>query len=166
MIDYLINNKNSNLNIFISLFVQIIGQLLIVYTSKKCNGIFIIKYILYTISLIFLVQILIKFTKYEDPLEKNIGIYNINYWSITHYLCYVILMLQCNTSNKKDLFYLILKLLIFGIFFELFESKIANKITKKILDEETYWYGQYSDIVINLVGMLSGIFLSNKISNK
>ena len=99
---------------------------------------------------------------FKDPLEKRI-ISILDGWSMTHLLFYMLM---------GYLFpdYLILTMF-FGVLWELFEhysGKYRPKIlsgwgnchfTDKVEDNEGWWYGKWSDIIINFLGFLIGQYL-------
>tara|TARA_Y100000741_G_C17869732_1_gene402385 strand:+ start:83 stop:547 length:465 start_codon:yes stop_codon:yes gene_type:complete len=107
---------------------------------------------------------------YEDILEieifKGSSNYGLDGWSISHYLCFLVAgYIYPNT--------LVITIGL-GILWELFETYVG-KYRPKILENigfipnadsrykgKIWWYGKWSDIIVNFLGFVSGRYLSRK----
>lgn len=102
---------------------------------------------------------------YKDILEKKIGIYELDGWSVSHFIFYLII--GYNFPQKK---YLIIAFC-FGLAWEIFEHMYGKHrpgwlggyggecdlSTDRL--EGNWWYGKYSDIILNLLGLYIGYYL-------
>lgn len=100
--------------------------------------------------------------KFRDPLEtsfnKTVGI---DGWSSTHLFFYMFI-----GYNYPKTFYLTT---FFGILWELFETYVGIYkpsflygwgYCKKGKTKKVWWYGKYSDIIVNIIGFLIGQYIA------
>lgn len=171
-IKILLSNLKCKLNYMKSLIVissQILIHGFLVYKNKKCDILFITKYISITIALIFILHFLrIYYFKDKDVFNKSFSILDIDIWSLTHFIYYFILMYRCKESDIKHLSY---KLITLGIIFELVEEYVGpyvdNLIYLKLLKKKKsslFWYGKISDIFVNTLGMVLGTLFFKSIN--
>lgn len=104
---------------------------------------------------------------FKDPLEKMIGIGELDGWSVSHFMFFMLVgYIYPNT---------IIQTFIMGIIWELFEhfygeyrpgwlggyGDCNNMATDKM--NGNWWYGKWSDILCNLVGFIIGKGIHSKI---
>jgi hypothetical protein len=110
---------------------------------------------------------------YKDILETKIYIDDLDGWSLSHLLFFIFIGYQFK-ENK----YLIVAF-VFGILWELFEHYYGEKRPgwlggygdcdnlKTDRENSNWWYGKYSDIFMNVSGLLIGYyFVNNKLPFK
>ena len=92
---------------------------------------------------------------FKDPLEINfLKSFSIDGWSLTHLLFYMLIGFQYPNS--------IYLTMTSGILWELFETYVGYfkpSLLKNfgfITDEKMWWYGKFSDIIINFIGFKIG----------
>ena len=97
---------------------------------------------------------------FKDPLRNNIGIWDLNGWSLTHLTFYTLI----GYTFKSN--YLIYAFLL-GCLWEIFEYYYGEKrpgwlggdcITTDNKDKK-WWHSKFSDILINTVGLFLGYYL-------
>lgn len=101
-----------------------------------------------------------------DVLEKKfIDIDGCDYWAFTHFTLYMILGYMFPTHFV--LFFSV------GLGYEVAEYLIgATQNPIKSLGatsdngDQSWWYGRYTDIIFNTLGLLTGIFLANQFGSK
>ena len=104
---------------------------------------------------------------FKDPLETRLGIGELDGWSLSHLLFFM--FIGYHFKGK----YLIAAFLI-GILWELFEHYYGEELPGWLgsygdCDMRTdrldgrWWYGKWSDIVMNLIGLVLGSHLLKKI---
>ena len=129
------------------------------------------KEILYYISLFVICVVVILFysryrclnkESFKDPLESSI-FFILDGWSMTHLLFYMLIGYLFPN-------YLLLTTFL-GILWELFEHYSGKykplwlsgwgncHFTDKVKDNEGWWYGKWSDLFINTIGLLIGQYL-------
>ena len=102
---------------------------------------------------------------FKDPLQTKLGIGDLDGWSLSHLLFFM--FIGYHFKGK----YLIVAFLL-GILWELFEHYYGEErpgwlggdcdMRTDRLDGR-WWYGKWSDIVMNTIGLLSGHYLLKKI---
>jgi len=104
---------------------------------------------------------------FQDPLMKQFHLYDLDGWSLSHFLFFMMIGYM-----YPDKFYLSVLL---GIIWELFESFYGKKrpgflggfgdcaTTDPNVESGAWWYGRLSDIICNVVGLLVGIILHQKV---
>ena len=108
--------------------------------------------------------------KYKDILEKSIGIGELDGWSMTHFLFFLYLGY---TFPRKE--YLIIAV-IMGIAWELFEHFYGKyrpgwlggygdcqELASDKTDDGNWWYGKWTDIVMNTSGLFIGYLIRMKL---
>ena len=104
---------------------------------------------------------------FKDPLQTKLGIWDLDGWSLSHLLFYM--FIGYHFKGK----YLIAAFLL-GVLWELFEHYYGEERPEWLsgygdCDMQTdrldgsWWYGKWSDIVINLIGLVLGSHLLKKI---
>ncbi len=108
-------------------------------------------------------------TDYIDPLTTNFGPKSLHRfldgWGISHFLFYGVLAFMY--PDRKSLI-LIASL---GVAWEIIEIIFKDhpfylsdcKYTLQTDKGEGWWYGRWEDIVMNSLGMLTGVMLRNKL---
>lgn len=101
--------------------------------------------------------------EYRDHLMKKLGYFDLDGWSISHFLFF--LFLSYKFPNEKYFIGLL------GILWEFFEHYLGKKrpgwlggfgdcaTTDPNIDE--WWYGRISDIIVNTFGIIVGSTLLN-----
>tara|TARA_B100001094_G_C17998911_1_gene704117 strand:+ start:138 stop:557 length:420 start_codon:yes stop_codon:yes gene_type:complete len=130
-----------NKNFFIYFIVNILCIFL--YGSYRCNN-----------------------PEFKDILEKEIGILDLDGWSISHLLSFTLIGYLFPHKNY------ILLASIFGIIWELFEHYYGKnrpgwlggygdckKLQSDKTDDGNWWYGKISDIIMNSLGLMIGFYL-------
>ena len=106
-----------------------------------------------------------KATYFHDPLLTKLGLLDLDGWSLTHVLFYVLL----GYLFPKHFVYLMLV----GILWEIVEEFVLNHLKSvdyhskcaKILprdQEARWWFGRVSDIPMNAIGFAIGYHLSKR----
>jgi len=124
------------------------------------------------ISLVFFYQAIMVYLEIplsDDPLQFNLfnNDYNITGWYATHFIVFTI----AGYYGHKHIFFLMLV----GILWELIEWLIGFVTTipftdtniKKIVinnrkmngDNYRWWFGNYRDIIVNFIGLMTGKYL-------
>jgi len=104
---------------------------------------------------------------FKDPLQTKLGIWDLDGWSLSHLLFYM--FIGYHFKGK----YLIAAFLL-GVLWELFEHYYGEERPGWLggygdCDMQTdrldgsWWYGKWSDIVINLIGLVLGSHLLKKV---
>ena len=104
---------------------------------------------------------------FKDPLETRLGIGELDGWSLSHLLFFM--FIGYHFKGK----YLIAAFLL-GVLWELFEHYygeerpgwlggygVCDMLTDRL--DGSWWYGKWSDIVINLIGLVLGSHLLKKV---
>tara|TARA_B100000427_G_scaffold296952_1_gene277002 strand:- start:399 stop:824 length:426 start_codon:yes stop_codon:yes gene_type:complete len=105
--------------------------------------------------------------EYEDVFQTHTGIWDLDGWSLSHFVFFVIISAQFPEKN-----YLIIAG-IFGILWELFEyyygkhrpGWLGGDCRKLATDkgkDSNWWYAKISDIVMNILGLYCGYHLYKK----
>ena len=107
--------------------------------------------------------------EYEDVFQTHTGIWDLDGWSISHFVCFFIIATQF--PDKK---YLIIAC-IFGILWELFEHYYGKhrpgwlggygdckNLQSDKEEDGNWWYGKWSDIIMNILGLYCGYYLYKK----
>jgi hypothetical protein len=107
------------------------------------------------ILLIIGYQLLIQSINHEtlvDPLLYDINGTFINGWLISHYVVFFLAGYFYPTTFKLAM--------IIGIIWEISEYTISY--FSKIMNDSLgiWWYGQYKDVIVNLLGFISGRYLN------
>ncbi len=100
---------------------------------------------------------------YKDILEDEIGIFDLDGWSISHLLFYMLIGYLFPHKNY------ILLAFIFGILWELIEY-YNEKFTPKLFggckklktdknEDDNWWYSKPTDILMNALGLIIGFHL-------
>jgi len=104
---------------------------------------------------------------FKDPLEKQIGIGKLDGWSISHFLLFTVA-----GYLFPDKYVIALAI---GCVWELFEHYSGkshpswlegygdcDKLASDKSDNGNWWYGKWTDIVMNTMGFTAGIYLKRK----
>ena len=128
----------------------------------KCSNMYILKYVFIVVSIIFIWGF-IKSIIGSDFLLTNIGIWDLDIWSITHFICFFIMTYVCPKKWKL--------LFIIGVVWELFEQfygylppALINNLALDYIPTDNknqkWWYGRFSDIICNSLGIMLAIHLN------
>lgn len=106
-----------------------------------------------------------KDTYFKDPLLTKLGLLDLDGWSLTHVLFYVLL-----GYLFPDHF---VPLMLMGVLWEIVEEFVLNRLSSarskcdKIVlprdHENRWWFGRVSDIPMNALGFVIGFHLKNKL---
>jgi len=91
---------------------------------------------------------------FKDPLLTKLGPFDLDGWSVSHGLFYILL-----GYLFPDHFIL---LMFMGILWELMEEFVLNSILPKGGGCQRWWFGRISDIPMNAIGFMIGVALSKK----
>ena len=101
---------------------------------------------------------------YRDPLMRKLGILDLDGWSITHFLTYMLI-----TYIFPDYWVLIA---VMGVSWEVFEQVLGSSrpgwlggfgnCATTDPNVKEWWFGRLSDIVINFMGMSIGYYLAKR----
>lgn len=108
--------------------------------------------------------------EYKDILETELGIFNLDGWSLSHFTFFTYIGYYFPDTMKTSIG--------LGIAWELFEHYYGvnrpgwlggygdcNNLQSDRNKDGNWWYGKYSDIILNYLGFVSGIYLkTNKLS--
>ena len=102
--------------------------------------------------------------KYKDPLEKQLGIGELDGWSMTHFLLFLFIGYQF-----PDKFILAFSL---GVIWELFEHYYGEnrpgwlggygdckQLASDKKSDGNWWYGKWTDVLMNFLGLVVGSYL-------
>lgn len=113
------------------------------------------------ILLIIGYQLLIQSINHEtlvDPLLYDINGTFINGWLISHYVVFFLAGYFYPTTFKLAM--------IIGIIWEIceyiigyFSKNMSDSLGIRIKKTKNWWYGQYKDVIVNLLGFISGRYL-------
>ena len=128
----------------------------------KCSNTSILKYCLLVVSVIFIWGF-IKSIIGSDFLLTKLGIWDLDIWSISHIIWYFGLTYIC---PKKWKF-----IFVIGVFWELFEQffgylppTLINNLAIQYIPSDNknqkWWYGRFSDIISNSLGIALALQLS------
>ena len=103
---------------------------------------------------------------YHDPLMKQLGVFDLDGWSITHFAFFALL-----GYLYPDTFWVAMAL---GVSWEVFEHFLGKNrpgilggfgdcITTDPSVEGPWWFGRISDIIMNMAGFLFGAWLSQTV---
>jgi hypothetical protein len=89
---------------------------------------------------------------YVDPLLHDINGTFVNGWLISHYVVFFLAGYFYPTTFKLAM--------IIGIIWEICEYIIGY--CSKIMSDSlgSWWYGQYQDVIVNLLGFISGRYVN------
>ena len=101
----------------------------------------------------------------NDPLMKKLGIFDLDGWSITHLITF--LVAGYFYPDKKNIF------IIVGVVWEFVEYFLGTKLGRNFVigvgdcsistdPKELWWYGRVTDVIINIFGLYLGIYLKNR----
>ena len=132
---------NGFLRVFIIASIGVLGVFL--YGSYRCNH-----------------------PEYKDILEKKLGIGELDCWSLVHFTLFTIIGYVTKPYSQM-IFALGL-----GVVWELFEHYYGTErpgwlggygdcknLASDKEDDGNWWYGKWTDIVMNLLGLLFGVGL-------
>jgi len=134
------NKKNI---IFMSHFI-ICVIIIFIYGSYRCNN-----------------------PDFKDPLQTKLRLFDLDGWSLSHLLFFM--LIGYNYGGQ----YLIAAFIL-GVLWEGFEHYYGEKrpgwlggygdCNKMRTDplEGNWWYGKFSDIIMNILGLIIGYYLQNK----
>jgi len=104
---------------------------------------------------------------FKDPLETPIGIGELDGWSLTHFLLFIIVGYMF-----PDKYVMALAI---GCGWELFENYYGenrpgwlggygdcDKLASGKTEDGNWWYGKWTDIVMNTLGIIVGVYLNRK----
>lgn len=95
---------------------------------------------------------------FRDPLLTKLGIWDLDGWSLTHVLFYI--LLGYLFPNQ------FVPLMAAGVLWELTESYILNRLSSRgkctEMDSGSWWFGRVSDIPMNAIGFAIGYRLAQK----
>ena len=104
--------------------------------------------------------------EHKDILQTSVSIWDLDGWSISHFLFFLFIGSQFPEKNY------LLVAVILGILWELFEHYYGEKrpgwlggdCKKLATDNEdgNWWYAKFSDIIMNILGLLIGYYLKKK----
>ena len=107
--------------------------------------------------------------QYKDLLETPLHIFGLDGWSLSHFVFFVLIGAQFPEKN-----YLIVAT-IFGILWELFEHYYGKhrpgwlggygdckNLQSDKEEDGNWWYGKWTDIVMNILGLYCGYHLYKK----
>lgn len=127
---------------------------------------FIIYFIICIVTILLYGQYKCNNPYFKDPLRNSLGLWDLNGWSLTHLLFYTLI----GYTFKSN--YLVYAFLL-GCLWELFEYYYGEKRpgwldgygdcnmkTNKL--DGRWWYGKWSDILINTLGLFLGAYIRNK----
>jgi hypothetical protein len=122
-------------------------------------------YTLVAVSLIFIYgKIRCEYKGFSDPLQFNLPIWDLDGWSLTHFLGFALVGFMRPQDVKITMAY--------GVAWELFEfyyghfkpGFLANwghcVTTDSPANGSIWWYGKMSDLVMNGSGLLFGQYLA------
>jgi hypothetical protein len=103
--------------------------------------------------------------KYKDPLEIQLGVGELDGWSMSHFVLFLIIGYMYPDEY--------LLAFVLGVMWELFEHYYGinrpgwlggyGDCERLASDKETdgnWWYGKWTDILMNLFGLLAGVYMA------
>jgi hypothetical protein len=112
------------------------------------------------VNIIFIYGLCLCIFRFKDYLHTEINSH-INFWVISHFFFYLII-----GYFFPETFWLSMTIgvvwEIYEDFLEKFSKKHLSLISLKIckLDNFTWWYGRYEDVIANMLGFLLGQYMS------
>ena len=103
--------------------------------------------------------------KYKDPLEQQIGIGELDGWSLSHFVLFLIIGYTCPDTYIFAFF--------MGVIWELFEHYYGvnrpgwlggygdcDRLASDKESDGNWWYGKWTDILMNFFGLAAGVYIA------
>jgi len=113
---------------------------------------------LFIISLVFIYKEILSYLEIHfnnDPLRmKLFDNIDITGWSISHFIVFAI----AGYYGHKH----IICLMLIGILWEIIEIILGYITKSNNTDDSIWWYGSFSDIIVNFLGLMTGKYVIRK----